>query len=351
MLLKKNHKIPLDKFIDYCLYDKKIGYYMKKNPFGLTGDFTTSPNISRLFSEMIAIWTISFWQSLGCPKKFNLIELGAGNGEMMNIMIESFKKFPSFLDCCNIFILEKSPRLIKKQKIKLNFKNIKWIKSFAKLRDFPNIFLANEFFDAIPIKQFLKVKNQWYERLIKISSSKKLSFIEQKTNIKKIEKKINFKISNKQNFIEYSPSGLRYLKDISKIIEKNKGGLLIIDYGYDRKKMENTLQAIHNKNFSKVLENIGKSDITYKINFHIINKIIKSFYKLSINYTTQKEFLTNLGIYERAEIISKNKSFSKKIDIHYRLKRLTNNNEMGKLFKVMLIKNIDNKSQIGFTNC
>ena len=351
MLLKKNHKIPLDKFIDYCLYDKKIGYYMNKDPFGLTGDFTTSPNISRLFSEMLAIWTISFWQSLGCPRKFNLIELGAGNGEMMNIMIESFKKFPSFLDCCNIFILEKSPRLMKKQKIKLNFKNIKWIKNFTKLRDFPNIFLANEFFDAIPIKQFFKVKNQWYEKLIKISSSKKLSFVKQKTNIKKIEKKINFKISNKQNFIEYSPSGFRYLKDISKIIEKNKGGLLIIDYGYDKKKMENTLQAIHKKNFSKVLENIGKSDITYKINFHIIDKIIKSFYKLSIDYTTQKEFLTNLGIYERAEIISKNKSFSKKIDIFYRLKRLTNDSEMGKLFKVMLIKNIDNKSQIGFTNC
>jgi len=351
MLLKKNHKIPLDKFIDYCLYDKKIGYYMNKEPFGLTGDFTTSPNISRLFSEMIAIWTVSFWQSLGCPRKFNLIELGAGNGEMMNIMLESFKKFPSFLDCCNIFILEKSPRLIKKQKIKLNFKNIKWIKNFTKLRDFPNIFLANEFFDAIPIKQFFKVKNQWYEKLIKISSSKKLSFVKQKTNIKKIEKRINFKISNKQNFIEYSPSGFKYLKDISKIIEKNKGGLLIIDYGYDKKKMENTLQAIHKKNFSKVLENIGKSDITYKINFHIINNIIKSFYKLSINYTTQKEFLTNLGIYERAEIISKNKSFSKKIDIFYRLKRLTNESEMGKLFKVMLIKNIDNKSQIGFTNC
>ena len=324
---------------------------MNKDPFGLAGDFTTSPNISRLFSEMLAIWTISFWQSLGCPKKFNLIELGAGNGEMMNIMMESFKKFPSFLDCCNIFILEKSPRLMKKQKIKLNFENIKWIKSFAKLKDFPNIFLANEFFDAIPIKQFFKVKNQWYERLIKISASKKLSFIKQKTNIKTIEKKINFKISNKQNFIEYSPLGLKYLKNISKIIEKNRGGLLIIDYGYNKKKMENTLQAIHKKNFSKVLENIGKSDITYKINFHITNKIIKSFYKLSIDYTTQKEFLTNLGIYERAEIISKNKSFSKKIDIFYRLKRLTNNSEMGKLFKVMLIKNIDNKSQTGFTNC
>ena len=100
---------------------------MNKDPFGIAGDFITSPNISRLFSEMIAIWTISFWESLGSPKKFNLIELGAGNGEMMKVMIESFKRFPSFVKSCNIIIHEKSPNLIKKQKDNIKFKNIKWV--------------------------------------------------------------------------------------------------------------------------------------------------------------------------------------------------------------------------------
>ena len=89
---------------------------MKKNPFGKKGDFTTAPNISRLFSEMIAIWIISFWQNLGSPKNFNLIELGAGNGEMMKILIESFQNFPNFFKACNIFIHEKSSTLIKIQK-------------------------------------------------------------------------------------------------------------------------------------------------------------------------------------------------------------------------------------------
>ena len=98
MKLKKSLRLPLDEFINLSLYDKKIGYYMKKNPFGKKGDFITSPNISRLFSEMIAIWTINFWESLGSPKRFNLIELGAGNGEMMKILIESFKKFPIFFN-------------------------------------------------------------------------------------------------------------------------------------------------------------------------------------------------------------------------------------------------------------
>ena len=118
MKSKKSLNFPLDKFIDFSLYNEKFGYYMKKNPFGKKGDFITAPNISRLFTEMIAIWIISFWKSLGSPKKFNLIELGAGNGEMMKTLIESFENFPEFLKSCNFIIHEKSPFLIKEQKKK-----------------------------------------------------------------------------------------------------------------------------------------------------------------------------------------------------------------------------------------
>ena len=348
MILKKNHKIPLDKFINYCLYDKKNGYYMNKDPFGITGDFTTAPNISRLFSEMIAIWTISFWESLGSPKKFNLIELGAGNGEMMRVMIESFKRFPSFLSSCNIIIHEKSPNLIKKQKTNIRFKNVKWVANLKKINNLPNIFLANEFFDAIPIKQFLKDKDIWFEKFVHISNNKKLSFINRKIDIKSIEKKVNFKISEKQNFIEYSPLGLKYLMDIFKFIKKNKGGLLIVDYGYFTGKMKDTLQTIYKKKYSKVLDNIGKSDITYNVNFYLVKKIAKNFQDLDVNFTSQKKFLTSLGIQQRAEIISKNKTFTEKADIFYRLKRLISKKEMGDLFKVMLIKSLNNNSQIGF---
>ena len=116
MKLKKNFNLSLDQFINHSLYDKESGYYMKKNPFGKMGDFITAPNISRLFSEMISIWTIAFWQSLESPKKFNLVELGAGNGEMMKDIIETLRNFPYFFKSCNFIIHEKSPSLIKIQK-------------------------------------------------------------------------------------------------------------------------------------------------------------------------------------------------------------------------------------------
>ena len=116
MKTKKDNLLTLDKFIEQSLYNKKFGYYMRNNPFGKLGDFITAPNISILFSEMIAIWIISFWENLKCPKKFNLIELGAGNGEMMKVLVNTFDKFPKFKNSCQINILEKSKLLKKLQK-------------------------------------------------------------------------------------------------------------------------------------------------------------------------------------------------------------------------------------------
>jgi len=348
MKLKKNISLSLDQFINHSLYDKKSGYYMKKNPFGKTGDFITAPNISRLFSEMISVWTIAFWQSLGSPKKFNLIELGAGNGEMMKDIIETLQNFPYFFNTCNFIIHEKSPSLIKTQKKKLKEKKITWIDQIKKIENSPSLFLANEFFDAIAIKQFIKKKEIWFEKFVKFENNKKPFFFEKKTNIKNLEKKINLKISKNQNYIEYSELGLNYLKEISKIIKKNSGGLLIIDYGNSSKKMRNTLKGISNHKFANILKDIGNTDITHNINFNLFKKFIKQIGNLESNLTSQKKFLLKLGIKERAEIISKNLNFSEKANIYYRLKRLIDDQQMGSLFKVMLIKNKKNKFNLGF---
>ncbi len=348
--MKPKHRIniPLDKYINLALYNKKNGYYMKKNPFGRKGDFITAPNISRLFSEMIAIWILSFWKNLGSPKKFNLVELGAGNGEMMKILIESLKNFPNFLDSCKIYIHEKSPTLTKIQKKKLNGNHIVWLSNIKKIENNPTLFIANEFFDSIAIKQFIKFEKLWFERFVSIENKKNAFFFDKKFNIKNYEKKINYKISHKQNFIEYSEVGIEYLRIISKIIKKNYGGILIIDYGYFEEKMKNTLQAISNQKYSNILKNIGNSDITHNISFNLFKRVIKKIGGLQELTTTQRNFLIKIGIKQRAEIISRNLSFLKKADIYYRLRRLIDNNEMGDLFKVMLIKNKNNDFDLGF---
>ena len=134
MFLKNNSKIPLDRFINEVLYNKKYGYYMNKNPIGHKADFITSPNVSIMFSEMITIWLISFWENMGCPKNINVVELGAGNGEMMFQILKTAERFSKFKSSSNFIIYEKSAYLKKIQKKKINFKNIKWLNNLKKIR-------------------------------------------------------------------------------------------------------------------------------------------------------------------------------------------------------------------------
>ena len=132
------------------------------------------------------------------------------------------------------------------------------------------------------------------------------------------------------------------------MIKKNNGGRLLIEYGYSNKKMRNTLQGVANHKFTNILDNIGNVDITHNINFNLFKKYTEHLGGLSNNLTTQRKFLIKMGIEKRAEIISKNLNFLKKADIYYRLKRLIDKKQMGSLFKVMLIKNQNNKFKLGF---
>ena len=348
MKINRGYSLPLDEFIEFALYNKDTGYYMKKNPFGKEGDFITAPNITRLFSEIIAIWVITFWKSLGSPKKFNLLELGAGNGEMMRVIIATLKNFPECSENCNFQIHEKSIFLKNQQKKNLKSEDVTWVDNLNKERSCPTIFLANEFFDSLPIKQFFKKKKEWFEKFVDLKEIHKAEFKEHIADIKKIEKNLKFKISKNQDIIEYSPVSFEYLKNICEIIKKNDGGILIIDYGYLNSKMYETLQAVNNHKYSNVLENIGDSDITYNINFNLFEKFVDQFNDLNSIISNQKKFLTRMGIVQRAEIISKNIPFSKKSDLFFRIRRLIDEKQMGELFKVMLIKRKKNEFKIGF---
>ena len=340
--------ISLDKFINKALYSKNGGYYMKKNPFEKKGDFITAPNISILFSEMLAIWCIAFWENLGCPKKINIVEMGGGNGEMMYQMIKVFERFDKFYKASKFLIFEKSNFLKKIQRKKITSLKISWIDSINNLKNGPNIFLANEFFDALPIKQFIKKKNKWFEKKVKIINKNNFELVNKPTNIGKLEKKIKVNLKNNQKFIEFSPLSYNYLKIISKKINQSKGGLLIIDYGYLDPQMKDTLQSIHKHKFDNIFENFSNSDITHNVSFNLIKKILKKLNLKVVGITSQKKFLTKLGIINRAETIAKNLKFSKKANIYYRLNRLIDGKFMGNLFKVMFVTKKNNKFKVGF---
>ncbi len=341
-------EIPFDEFISNVLYDENHGYYSKKMPFGKAGDFITAPEISFLFSEIIAIWIISFWEHLDKPKKFNIIELGPGNGLLINVMIKTFKKFPEFFNSSKIYMYEKSKKLEIIQKKLLGKEDIKWVKNFDLIKKGPVIFLGNEFFDAIPIKQF-KVKDKIiYEKFVKLSKNNQIKYL-----FKKIDKKITNQLKKlnllkNQTFIEYPKKGLEELDEIVEIIKRRNGGILLVDYGFLKQKSVSTVQSVKKHKKVNLFEDLGNADITSLVNFNLLEKFFMQK-NLKINKTvSQSKFLKRVGIIERADIVSKKISFKDKSSIYFNLQRLLHPKYMGELFKVIFAFKNNKKFSLGF---
>lgn len=348
IFFKKAESLPVDKFFQNVLFDKKNGYYSSKLPFGNSGDFITAPVISNLFSEIIGVWLVSAWQTMGEPKKFNIVELGPGNGDLTKTLLKTFKQFPTFDNIVNIFLYEKSTFLKTIQKKNINNSKVKWIENFSKLNTGPVIFFGNEFFDAIPIKQFAREKNLFFEKYYSLDKRKKINEVYKKTSTKYISKIKKFKALKKLSFIEYPELGLNELKKTIKVISKCGGGLLLIDYGYLKPKNVNTLQSIIKHKKNKLLDNLGRADITSLVNFKLLNEyFIKNNLKVK-KIVTQKFFLEKMGIIQRADNISKHMNFSEQADLYLRLKRLLDKKLMGDLFKVIFTYNFKKDNFFGF---
>jgi NADH dehydrogenase [ubiquinone] 1 alpha subcomplex assembly factor 7 len=345
---KKSKKLPVDEFFKNVLYDNKFGYYTSKLPFGKKGDFITSPNISYLFSEIIAIWIISTWELFGKPKNFNIVELGPGDGSLTNILLRSFKKFPEFNSIKKIFLYEESNYLKKIQQKNISDKNVGWINNFNLIKKGPVIFFGNEFFDALPIKQFKRKKNSILEKNYKLD--KKNNIIEVFNKASKTDIKIlkSYKTLKNLNFIELPKFGFQELKKMIKKISKLKGCILMIDYGYLKSNNQNTLQSVMEHRKNSLLENLGKADITAHVNFDLLKEFfLKNGLKVN-NIITQKEFLENMGIVERAKIVTKKMKFSEQSDLYLRIKRLLSPGSMGDLFKVILAYKFKKNNFVGF---
>ena len=269
---KKKKSLPIDKFFQNVLYDKKIGYYSTRRPFGREGDFITAPKISYLFSEIIAIWIISTWEKFGKPKNFNIIELGPGDGSLTKILIKVFERFPEFNAAKKIYLYEISSFLRDVQKKNINNKNIKWIKNFRNISNGPVIFFGNEFFDAIPIKQFKNKEGVLFEKYYTFGKNNKVKEIFKRASKRDILNIRSYKSLRNLKFIEFPKYGFKELKKIIKKIIQLKGCLLMIDYGYLKPNNQNTLQSVMNHKKNSLLNNLGKADITSHVNFKLLNE-------------------------------------------------------------------------------
>ncbi|BET35319.1 MULTISPECIES: class I SAM-dependent methyltransferase [Wolbachia] len=332
---KSQGSISISNFMNAALYHKEYGYYMNKLPLGKDGDFITAPEISQLFGETTAVWIMDTWEKLGKPSKFSLAELGPGKGTLIHDVIRVTKKYSCFFSSMDIHLVEISPILQKIQKEKLKGLDINWHTDVDNLPNQPTIFFSNEFFDALPIDQFVYRDGQWYENRVIKQDDGSLSLSLQCLTRPKTGLQTGMTGGFNGAVVEVYLAGIEILKKLENKIVNNGGAALIIDYGYLYPSYKSTLQSIRQHQYANFLENIGNSDITALVNFQALKDSLKY---LNCEILTQREFLYLFGIKERAQALMKNASNEQKNKIFSEFLRLTEN--MGTLFKVMLIHHL-----------
>lgn len=315
--IKKSGSITVSRYVELC----NAHYYNTRDPFGADGDFTTAPEISQMFGEVIGAWLVDRWMQLGKPSPVQLVELGAGRGTMMSDILRVASKVPEFYEGLKVKILEQSKTLIEVQKKNLDAHKgkIQWIHNLEELEKIPALFVANEFFDALPIQQHVRNGNVWSERKVGIKDDKLCFIPEEHEEIK-----------------EASPESEKILSEICTSVKEYGGTALVIDYGYNTDGAKgDTLQAVKNHAYHPVLETPGEADLTAHVNFTALGKVAaKSGCEYSV--TTQGEFLKANGIMVRASMLAKGKDDKTKAKILTDVERLVSPDHMGDLFKVLI---------------
>ena len=347
--------ISISDFILEANLNSKFGYYNNHLPFGKKNDYVTSPEVSQMFGELIALWTIDYWKKIGEPEKFNIIELGPGSGILMTDFLRVIKLYPKFIKKCNqIYLFEISPFLKKIQKktlLKIENKilqKIKWIKNLNDIPETPFVLIANEFFDALPIKQIQLTKIGWRERMLNYNK-KKSFFISYSNNPTILEKFLPKKKKCKKigSIYEIPFNMLSFLENLFNKIKKTKSTCLIVDY-VKNKKFQSSLKSIKNQKIISPLKEIGNSDISTHVDFDLIKEISKKFNLNNYGPITQRKFLINLGILFRAKILIKNANSGQKKKIQNSLDFLINKKKMGEIFNVISISNKKINNLVGF---
>jgi NADH dehydrogenase [ubiquinone] 1 alpha subcomplex assembly factor 7 len=338
--IKDHGPIPVSRFMDLALAHPEHGYYRTRDPLGQTGDFITAPEISQMFGEIIGLWAAVVWQSLGCPDPFILAEFGPGRGTMMADALRAAKLQPGFVEAAHIHLVETSPTLRAHQKETLAGHHPIWHDTIEDLPQGPSIIIANEFFDALPIQQFLLGEHGWTERLI--AGGDPFHFVASKPIPDAIRLAENLPETSPPNTIkETCPAALAIAESIARRLVEHSGACLIIDYGYADDAVGETWQAIQHHEFVDPLIDPGDSDLTAHVNFKALCQAGRAGGASCFGPVTQGAFLMDLGIGQRAQRLNKNATPEQIEVIDASLRRLIAPSEMGNLFKVMALASPD----------
>ena len=328
--------ITLERFIELALGHREFGYYMKQDPFGAAGDFTTAPEISQMFGELIGLWTAEIWLAMGSPDPLRLIELGPGRGTLMSDALRAARVAPDFRAALDVRLIETSPVLANIQHDTLLTAGapIAWASALAEAPDGPAIIIANEFLDALPIRQYVRSGREWRERLVGLNRDGELCLI----LADKPEPSIRTPAAEGE-ILEISAAGHRLMFALAGRIAKQGGAALVVDYGHTTTGFSDTLQALRAHRMVDPLSEPGDTDITTHVDFDAMARSARAAGAAVYGPIDQGDFLRNIGLNQRAQALMARAAPPQAADIDASRQRLAGKGEgqMGGLFKVMVI--------------
>ena len=334
--IRANGPISIATYMGLCLTHPHSGYYgAGGDPLGAKGDFITAPEISQMFGELIGFWLVNLWQQMREPKSFTLLELGPGRGTLLDDALRVAARAPGFLDAMHLQLFEASDTLRARQAERLGRYDPYWQPEIDAVSDDPVLIIANEFFDALPIRQFVRTESGWHERQIGLRDNQR-AFGLSPTPLPETAFPAVVHDAPLGSIYEAAFAGRQAMERLSRAVAHNGGAILVIDYGYALTQTGDTLQAVRRHAYADLLEQPGDTDISAHVDFEALAETASTSGLEVHRLATQGDFLRRLGIEQRAAaLIGANPAQADTIKAA--LTRLTSPGEMGDLFKVLCV--------------
>jgi NADH dehydrogenase [ubiquinone] 1 alpha subcomplex assembly factor 7 len=346
--IRRSGPIGVDRFMAAALGDPEHGYYPTRDPLGAAGDFTTAPEISQVFGEIIGLWCAEQWQQMGGPDPVQLVELGPGRGTLMADLLRAMAVLPPARAAMRLHLVETSPVLRRRQQEQLQARHPDIVPSWHDTLDTvppgPLLLVANEFFDALPIRQWQHWAGAWRERRIGLDAAGAFAFTPGPPETPPIEPPP----AAEGAIFETAEPGLAIAGAIGRRLAAAPGAALIIDYGHTQTAIGETLQAVLRHRYAPVFDAPGEADLTAHVDFAALARALAAGGARCWGPVTQGRFLAANGAAQRLSALTRGKPAAVAAEISHAVARLLDPAQMGSLFKVLAATPADRPAPSGF---
>lgn len=335
--------LTLADYMAECLLDPAHGYYATRDPFGQAGDFTTAPEISQMFGELLGLCLAQSWLDQGAPAAFTLAEIGPGRGTLMADILRATRGVAGFHAAARVVLIEASPTLRARQRQTLGDHPAEWLDSVELLHQAPLFLIANEFFDALPIRQFTRDKAGWRETMVTLREDRLAFALSDPAPLALLDHRLAD--TSPGEIVEVCPAAAPIVAAIAEHVTRHGGVAIFIDYGGWRSRGD-TLQALRDHRFADPLDTPGEADLTAHVDFEALARAAAPCPTTGL--TAQGTLLARLGIAARAERLARALSGAALESHLAATRRLTAPDEMGTLFKALALHGPDSPPPPGF---